>query len=206
MYLNYGTQIFGQSAHANAAAATFLIVWGLIVVIADWKVFSKAGEAGWKSLIPVYRDYIQFKCFAGSTLMFFVYIFAALLSVLPVFWIFGYPILAITIIILNYRKALSFGKSGAFAIGLIILSPIFECILGFGKARYLGVRGMDLGSNFNGFGNAAGQGYSTQQQSDNATNPTNRGYSTMNQRKPGVDPNIIDVEPINPSRESDEEN
>jgi hypothetical protein len=34
--------------------------------------------------------------------------------------------------------AKSFGKSEGFTVGLILLSPIFMCILGFGDAVYLG--------------------------------------------------------------------
>jgi hypothetical protein len=34
--------------------------------------------------------------------------------------------------------AKSFGKGVAFALGLIFLSPIFYCILGFGSAQYQG--------------------------------------------------------------------
>ena len=31
----------------------FLIVWYVFQAIADWKIFAKAGEPGWKSLIPI---------------------------------------------------------------------------------------------------------------------------------------------------------
>ncbi len=40
-----------------------LLLIGLYVllVIAYWKMFTKAGEAGWKSIIPLYNIYIAFK-------------------------------------------------------------------------------------------------------------------------------------------------
>ncbi len=41
-------------------------------------------------------------------------------------------------IIINVDLAKSFGKGVGFAIGLILLSPIFIIILGFGDARYQG--------------------------------------------------------------------
>lgn len=41
-------------------------------------------------------------------------------------------------IIINLDLAKSFGKGAGFAIGLILLAPIFILILGFGDARYQG--------------------------------------------------------------------
>ena len=32
-----------------------VIAWYIILVIANWKIFTKAGEAGWKSIIPIYN-------------------------------------------------------------------------------------------------------------------------------------------------------
>ena len=39
----------------------FIIAWYIFQLIACWSVFSKAGEAGWKSLIPVYNSYVLFR-------------------------------------------------------------------------------------------------------------------------------------------------
>ncbi len=44
----------------------------------------------------------------------------------------------ILVIIINVDLAKSFGKGVGFAIGLILLSPIFIMILGFGDATYQG--------------------------------------------------------------------
>lgn len=46
-----------------AAVAAMWFVWLAVVVlmiIAQWKVFTKAGEAGWKVLIPFYNAYTIF--------------------------------------------------------------------------------------------------------------------------------------------------
>lgn len=37
------------------------IIWGILLIIAMWKIFEKAGEAGWKSIIPIYNVYIMYK-------------------------------------------------------------------------------------------------------------------------------------------------
>ena len=42
----------------------FMMVWVIgyiLVLVARWKVFDKAGIAGWKSLIPIYSDYCTYK-------------------------------------------------------------------------------------------------------------------------------------------------
>ena len=44
-------------------------VIGIIIafVVANWKLFTKAGEKGWKSLIPIYSTYVKIKiAFSGS--------------------------------------------------------------------------------------------------------------------------------------------
>ena len=42
----------------------------LLLVIAMWKIFVKAGEAGWKSLIPIVDFYYLFKIAMGKNILF----------------------------------------------------------------------------------------------------------------------------------------
>ena len=35
----------------------FSLIWWILMVVADWKVLNKAGEPGWKSIIPFYDSY-----------------------------------------------------------------------------------------------------------------------------------------------------
>ena len=44
-----------------ATYSIVLIVVGILTIIAQWKIFTKAGEAGWKCLIPIYNLVILFK-------------------------------------------------------------------------------------------------------------------------------------------------
>ena len=39
----------------------FAFTWWILQIVANWRIFTKAGEAGWKSIIPVYGDYISYK-------------------------------------------------------------------------------------------------------------------------------------------------
>lgn len=129
-----------------------VLVWYIIQVIANWKIFNKAGEPGWKSIIPLYNTYTAFKI-SWKTSMFWIWLAATVLTgffdglnengggILGILsFIFGIVCLII-LIVFEIKMAKSFGKGIGFAIGLIILNPIFILILGFGSARYLGPEG-----------------------------------------------------------------
>ena len=47
------------------------LVFAIMVIIGQWKIFEKAGEKGWKSIIPIYGQYILFKI-AGIKTWFWV--------------------------------------------------------------------------------------------------------------------------------------
>lgn len=54
----------GQAAVAGGVLGTVLtlsIIITVLLIIAGWKIFEKAGEKGWKILIPIYDVYILFK-------------------------------------------------------------------------------------------------------------------------------------------------
>ena len=48
-----------------AILVTFLLL-GVICTIAYWKIFEKAGEDGWKILVPFYNSYIITKIVYGN--------------------------------------------------------------------------------------------------------------------------------------------
>lgn len=41
------------------AYALFAFIFYILQVIAYWKIFTKAGEEGWKSIIPIYNGYVH---------------------------------------------------------------------------------------------------------------------------------------------------
>ena len=88
-----------------------------------WKEYAKAGQPGWASIIPIYNMIVLLQIVRK-----------------PLWWIvmFFIPLVNLIFFILLYLElAKAFGKSGAFAAGLIFLSPIFFPILGFGSAQYV---------------------------------------------------------------------
>ena len=48
-----------------AVGSTVLVVWSIIwyvlTIVGDWKIFEKAGEKPWKSIIPFLNTYTEFK-------------------------------------------------------------------------------------------------------------------------------------------------
>ena len=110
------------------AAAIGMIIVALALLIfcvaVMWKVFCKAGEPGWASLIPFYNLYVMTRITWGRGWLF-------IFGFLPL----GNLIFAIFTMI---KLAKVFGKKDGFACGLIFLSIVFLPILAFGKAEYTG--------------------------------------------------------------------
>lgn len=94
----------------------------IITYLAHWKIFVKMGYAGWKGLIPVYSTYILFKELYGNGWKF-------LLLLIPIYHIYLFVKFYIDL-------AKAFHQPGVFALGLILLQPIFLCILGFNEDCY----------------------------------------------------------------------
>lgn len=128
--MDYTTTYEATSGMSTAGQVIYLIVvlaLLVLMIVAEWKIFTKAGEKGWKCLIPFYNLYILVKIADGNGWKF-------LLFLIPIVgFIFG--------IMVDYRLAKSFGKGVGFTFGLIFLAEIFMPILGFGSAQYLGPKG-----------------------------------------------------------------
>ncbi|MBQ3430457.1 hypothetical protein IJG21_03500 [Candidatus Saccharibacteria bacterium] len=99
-----------------------ILAYVVLSIIAKWKIFTKAGKEGWKSLIPIYSTYTMLQILNMEPLL-------CLLTLIPVSqFMLG--------IVMDVKLAHSFKKGTGFAIGLILLEPIFLMILGFGSAKY----------------------------------------------------------------------
>jgi Family of unknown function (DUF5684) len=94
----------------------------LLMVVANWKIFEKAGEAGWKSLIPIYNLYVLIKI-AGKPGWWL------LLTLIP---LVNIAIFLMTMLALAER----FGKGALFGVGLFLLGFIFFPLLAFDGSEY----------------------------------------------------------------------
>lgn len=128
-YYSYETVYMDPASTAAFGIGTIiymviLLAIAVISLISMWKIFAKAGEAGWKALIPIYNMYILFQITWGKGIYFLLMLI---------------PLANFVILIITYVKlANAFGKSGAFAVGIVFLPAIFMPILAFGSAEYQG--------------------------------------------------------------------
>jgi hypothetical protein len=135
-----------------AGLAAYLIIsliWYIIMVIANWRIFTKAGEAGWKSIIPFLNTYVLFKI-AWNIKMFWIMLGTLIAGSIctsiageqgGVLAIIGavFSLASCVIGIISVHKlSKSFGYGIGFTLGLLFLSPIFTLILGLGSSEYIG--------------------------------------------------------------------
>jgi hypothetical protein len=103
----------------------FIYLALLVLLIAGWwMIFTKAGEAGWKAIIPIYNVLVLLKIVGREW-------WWILLMLIPIVGFIVWIIVALDL-------AKSFGRGAGFAIGLIILPFIWSLILGFGSDTYRG--------------------------------------------------------------------
>ena len=127
---------YSYSSNLTPGQATVLMIVSLILsllaIIATWKMFEKAGVEGWKSLIPIYNLYKQAEIVTGSGWMFLL-LLIPLVNIVYMIWF-------------CIQMAKAYGQPPLFAVGLIFLRTIFEMILGFGDAEYIGPKGEPAGT------------------------------------------------------------
>lgn len=102
------------------------LVFVVALVVASWKIFVKAGEEGWKSIIPIWSSIVMLRIVGYSPWYF-------LLFLVPL-------VNFVFIVVVAYKLAKSFG----YGVGMTILEFVFgigTLIIGFGEAKYLGPDG-----------------------------------------------------------------
>ena len=96
----------------------------VLTIVGMWTVFTKAGQPGWASIVPIYNVVVMLEI-VGK----------------PTWWVilFFVPIANIVVAILvAIGVANAFGKDSGFGIGLAFLPFVFYPILAFGDAQYGG--------------------------------------------------------------------
>ena len=117
------TDQYASSVGSPVGAIVGLLV-AVLLIVALWKIFTKAGQPGWASLIPIYNIYIWCKIVGR-----------------PGWWVILMLISFVNFIIaiiLCIDPAKSFGNGVGFGVGLAFLGIIFFPVLGFGSAQYQG--------------------------------------------------------------------
>lgn len=119
-----------------------------------WFIFRKAGEKGWKGLIPIWSDYINYKIAWDGRIYLALLVGTVASSLLGALFGLIHPglgmfvgiVLAIVVtaaktiagLMLQFKMAHAFGKDDYFAVGLYFLNSVFATILAFGSCKYVG--------------------------------------------------------------------
>jgi hypothetical protein len=111
----------------NGIVVVIYLAIVVLLIAAAWRIFTKAGEAGWKCLIPIYNIIVLLRIVGRQW-------WWILLMLIPIVGI-------VVWLIVSLDLAKSFGRGGGFGVGLFFLSFVFGPILGFGSATYAGPGG-----------------------------------------------------------------
>jgi len=129
---------FGHWGWITEVIAAVMIAAGL------WKIFVKAGDKGWKGVIPFYNSYIVFKL-VWKVKFFFAEMLMLSAAVILDFWEpysaqFFVIVLFIAVFVIGViqksKLSHALGHGGGYTLGLIVLEPVFMMILGFGSSSY----------------------------------------------------------------------
>ena len=116
------------AALAGAYFFVFLLVFAVLIV-ASWRIFTKAGQPSWAVLIPVYNIYIYTQVLRRPKWWILLYFFGFVPFV-------GSLAVLFVSIIYSVRMAKVFGKAPVFGVGLLLLPFIFYLLLAYGSADY----------------------------------------------------------------------
>ena len=144
----------------------------IVIIIAKWKLLVKAGEEGWKAIIPIYGDMVLCKCVGVwefyPLVLLAISLFSGMLGdssyVSSTISLLSTVVTIYYGVILNISVAQSFGKESSFGIGLMLLGFVFYPMLGFGKSQFIGKKPMNdpvINSIFKDQNGATNQGGST---------------------------------------------
>ncbi len=100
----------------------------ILMIVAGWKVYVKAGKPGWASIIPIYNTLVLLEIVGKPWWWLLLLIFIPVVNVILAIWMIN-------------LLSKSFGKGVGFTLGLLFLPFIFYPILGFGDAQYQGPAG-----------------------------------------------------------------
>ena len=130
-YYDYSTSTYAASSDVGAVA---VVIWlfvilivmavSILMIIAMWRIFTKAGKPGWASLVPIYNMVVMMQIVGRPE-------WQVVLMFLP----FAHIYISI---VLPLDLAKSFGKTTGFGVLMIFFPAIMNPILAFGSSRYVG--------------------------------------------------------------------
>ena len=111
-------ELFGIPVLYVIIGASFYLFLFLLTWASFFKIFSKAGESGWKALIPFFNIFIYVKILKK-----------------PIWWLAIYLLIPFSYFIVAFDISKLFKKKIPFTLGLIFLPFIFYPLVAFGKSQ-----------------------------------------------------------------------
>lgn len=96
----------------------------IVMIIAQWKIFTKAGKPGWAAIVPFYNNWVMVEV-SGLPGWYFALLFLPVANIVATFMIY-------------IEVAKKFGKSTGFGVASVFFPFVCLPILGFGKSSYQG--------------------------------------------------------------------
>ena len=197
-YYDYGYDnslgsVLGGFVIFLAIISIIALAVSIITLIAQWKLYKKAGKGGWEAIVPFYCNYVLVEI-AGLKWYWFLFFFAPFAFELVGLDFVGWLAYLFAMFNIFYNISKRCNKGVGFAICSVLFQPICMMILGFSsKVKY----DASIPVSENGvFGKP----------NDNTKNNAQQTYQqpTMEQQQPvaPVEPTpVVEPQPINPMSE-----
>lgn len=147
----YSNDAIGAAAGGLAAGMIIFILILVLVclaiaivqIIGTWKILEKGGKPGWAALVPFYNQWVLCEMVGVWPWWILIVLGCSLLTSVPLLGLVSAAASIYFSILLNVSLARAFGKEDSYAVGLILLAPIFYAMLGFGKDEFKGQKPMN---------------------------------------------------------------
>lgn len=165
--MNFSAFTSGEAAAIGAFLGAFLIwvicvalAYEILLIVSYWKLYNKAGEKGWKAIIPIYNEFVRYKLTWKKSIFWILLVLGVISGILSnlvsssqltgvagVVAVLVALALAIAFLVISIvgevKLAKAYGKGGGFAVililtGLVALDWIPMLVLAFGKSKYVG--------------------------------------------------------------------
>lgn len=124
-YNYYESSADGLLTGIGVGTYIIALLVSVFILVTIWRIYKKAGQPGWASIIPVYNMIVMLRVVKLDWWHILIWLFVPFASI-------AYAI------IVPIKLAKLFGKSSGFGVLAIFLPVIAYPILAFGQASYEG--------------------------------------------------------------------